>query len=92
MNLHTLKIINYQLNLVVINQLRMIRGINYLNTSDSFRIKYSEFFEDYLEIGRLTSEQKSEFTGTRHGVTDSERDNATTGTSRITMTKNKIKY
>ena len=45
-----------------------------------------------LEIGRLTSEQKSEFTGTRHGVTDRERDDATTGTSRITMTKNKIKY
>ena len=45
-----------------------------------------------LEIGRLTSEQKSEFTGTRHGVTDSERDNATTGTSRITMMKIKYKY
>jgi hypothetical protein len=34
----------------------------------------------------------SEITGTRHGVTDSERDDATTGTSRNTMTKNKIKY
>ena len=34
----------------------------------------------------------SETTGTRHGVTDSERDDATTGTSRNTMTKNKIKY
>ena len=45
-----------------------------------------------MEIGRLTSEQKSDFTGTRHGVTDRERDDATTGTSRITMTKNKIKY
>ena len=42
-----------------------------------------------MEIGRLTSEQKSKFTGTRHGVTDSERDSATTGTSRITMTENK---
>ena len=40
-----------------------------------------------LEIGILTSEQKSEFTGTRHGVIDSERDSATTGTSRITMMK-----
>ena len=28
----------------------------------------------------------SETTGTRHGVTDSERDDATTGTSRNTMT------
>ena len=46
LNLHTLKIINYLLNLVVINQLRMIRGINYLNTSDSLRIEYSEFFKD----------------------------------------------
>ena len=45
-----------------------------------------------LEIGRLTSEQKSEFTGTGHGVTDSEGDSASTGTSRITMTENKIKY
>jgi hypothetical protein len=34
----------------------------------------------------------SEITGTRHGVTDSERDDATTGTSRNTTTKNKIKY
>ena len=34
----------------------------------------------------------SEITGTRHGVTDSERDDATTGTSRITMTKNKKEY
>ena len=25
----------------------MIRGINYLNTSDSLRIEFSEFFEDY---------------------------------------------
>ena len=41
-----------------------------------------------MEIGRLTSEQKSEITGTRHGVTDRERDDATTGTSRNTMTKN----
>ena len=32
-----------------------------------------------------------EITGTRHGVTDSERDDATTGTSRITMTNNKNK-
>ena len=45
-----------------------------------------------MEIGRLTSEQKSEFTGARLGVTDRERDSVTTGTSRITMTKNKIKY
>ena len=30
------------------------------------------------EIGRLTNEQKSEITGTRHGVTDRERDDATT--------------
>ena len=34
----------------------------------------------------------SEITGTRHGVTDSERDDATTGTSRNTMTKNKNEY
>ena len=47
-----------------------------------------------MEIGRLTSEQKcgnrKRTTGTKHGVTDSERDDATTGTSRIIMTKNKI--
>ena len=45
-----------------------------------------------MEIGKLASEQKSKFTGTRHGVTDRERDDATTGASRITMTKNKNKY
>ena len=55
----------------------------------------SQVFKDWwgdLEISRLTSEQKSEITGTRHGVTDRERDDATIRTSRITMTKNKIKY
>jgi len=63
------------------------------NTNHTYQS--SQVFKDWggdLEIGRLTSEQKSEFTGTRHGVTDSERDSATTGTSRITMTENKIKY
>ena len=37
----------------------------------------SQVFKDWggdLEIGRLTSDQKSEFTGTRHGVNDRERD------------------
>ena len=57
-------------------------GLSY--SSNSKLIAYST---EHLEIGRLASEQKSEFTGTRHGVTDSERDDATTGTSRITMTK-----
>ena len=63
------------------------------NTNHTYQS--SQVFKDWggdLEIGRLTSEQNSEFTGTRHGVTDSERDDATIGTSRITMTKNKIKY
>ena len=58
------------------------------NTNHTYQS--SQVFKDWggdLEIGRLTSEQMSEFTGTRHGVTDSERDNATTGMSRITMTK-----
>ena len=46
MKLHTLKIYNYLIKSEWLNQLRMIRGINYLNTSDSLRIEYSEFFED----------------------------------------------